>query len=210
MNVEKLMKMAGAVRTGGKGSMGRKEKVVHRTTTTDDKRLQGTLKRLRVNVIPAIEEVNIFKDDTVIQFHNPKVQASIVANTWVVAKTVDLVKGQRGEDRRFGSFLFKDTIAMMGYGPEDKNVVLELTYNYGCHRVRQRKCLSLGDFLCFFYQIAIGTDDVYKIAAAIKLYGRKITGTGSLPGINTKIRLLGSRWLEIGMSTRPFASCLAV
>lgn len=23
------------------------------------------------------------------------------------------------------------TIAMMGYGPEDKNAVLELTYNYG-------------------------------------------------------------------------------
>lgn len=27
--------------------------------------------------------------------------------------------------------LFQYTIAMMGYGPEDKNAVLELTYNYG-------------------------------------------------------------------------------
>ncbi|KAF9624089.1 hypothetical protein IFM89_007787 [Coptis chinensis] len=87
MNVEKLMKMAGAVRTGGKGSMRRKKKAVHKTTTTDDKRLQSTLKRLGVNAIPAIEEVNIFKDDTVIQFQNPKVQASIVANTWVVSGT---------------------------------------------------------------------------------------------------------------------------
>lgn len=26
---------------------------------------------------------------------------------------------------------FQYTIAMMGYGPEDKSVVLELTYNYG-------------------------------------------------------------------------------
>lgn len=26
---------------------------------------------------------------------------------------------------------FQYTIAMMGYGPEDKNAVLELTYNYG-------------------------------------------------------------------------------
>jgi len=38
-----------------------------------------------VNAIPAIEEVNIFKDDVVIQFVNPKVQASIAANTWVVS-----------------------------------------------------------------------------------------------------------------------------
>ncbi|KAG0452650.1 hypothetical protein HPP92_025024 [Vanilla planifolia] len=85
MNVEKLQKMAGAVRTGGKGSMRRKKKAVHKTTTTDDKKLQSTLKRIGVNAIPAIEEVNIFKDDTVIQFQNPKVQASIAANTWVVS-----------------------------------------------------------------------------------------------------------------------------
>ncbi|KAH0460800.1 hypothetical protein IEQ34_008375 [Dendrobium chrysotoxum] len=85
MNVERLQKMAGAVRTGGKGSMRRKKKSVHKTTTTDDKRLQSTLKRIGVNAIPAIEEVNIFKDDSVIQFQNPKVQASIAANTWVIS-----------------------------------------------------------------------------------------------------------------------------
>ncbi|XP_071686510.1 nascent polypeptide-associated complex subunit beta-like [Rutidosis leptorrhynchoides] len=85
MNVEKLMKMAGAVRTGGKGTIRRKKKAVHKTTTTDDKRLQSTLKRVGVNAIPAIEEVNIFKDESVIQFLNPKVQASIAANTWVVS-----------------------------------------------------------------------------------------------------------------------------
>ncbi|KAJ6976909.1 nascent polypeptide-associated complex subunit beta-like [Populus alba x Populus x berolinensis] len=85
MDREKLMKMATAVRTGGKGSVRRKKKAVHKTTTTDDKRLQSTLKRIGVNAIPAIEEVNIFKDDIVIQFLNPKVQASIAANTWVVS-----------------------------------------------------------------------------------------------------------------------------
>ncbi|XP_030952811.1 basic transcription factor 3-like isoform X1 [Quercus lobata] len=85
MDRERLMKMAGAVRTGGKGSMRRKKKAIHRATTTDDKRLQSTLKRIGVNTIPAIEEVNIFKDDAVIQFLNPKVQASIAANTWVVS-----------------------------------------------------------------------------------------------------------------------------
>lgn len=28
-------------------------------------------------------------------------------------------------------FLFQYTVAMLGYGPEDKNAVMELTYNYG-------------------------------------------------------------------------------
>ena len=50
----------------------RKKKAVHKAATTDDKRLQNTLKRLGVNSIPGIEEVNIFKDDTVIHFSNPK------------------------------------------------------------------------------------------------------------------------------------------
>ncbi|KAJ7000265.1 basic transcription factor 3-like [Populus alba x Populus x berolinensis] len=87
MNREKLMKMAGSVRTGGKGTMRRKKKAVHKSSTTDDKKLQSTLKRIGVNTIPAIEEVNIFKDDLVIQFVNPKVQASVVANTWVITGT---------------------------------------------------------------------------------------------------------------------------
>jgi NACalpha-BTF3-like transcription factor len=52
--------------------LNRKHKAVHKTTSTDDKRLQNTLKRLGVNTIPGIEEVNIFKDDNVIHFTNPK------------------------------------------------------------------------------------------------------------------------------------------
>ena len=80
---------------------------MHKTTSTDDKRLQNTLKRLGVNTIPGIEEVHIFKDQSVIHFTNPKgaarphparrphrrraaarcvaVQASIAANTYVVS-----------------------------------------------------------------------------------------------------------------------------
>jgi len=85
MDRDKLMKMASAVRTGGKGTVRRKKKAVHKTTSTDDKRLQNTLKRLGVNTIPGIEEVHIFKDDQVIHFVNPKVQASIAANTYVVS-----------------------------------------------------------------------------------------------------------------------------
>uniref|UniRef100_A0A7S0WMT2 Nascent polypeptide-associated complex subunit beta n=1 Tax=Chlamydomonas leiostraca TaxID=1034604 RepID=A0A7S0WMT2_9CHLO len=86
MDRDKLMKMAGAVRTGGKGTVRRKKKAVHKTTSTDDKRLQNTLKRLGVNTIPGIEEVNIFKDNNdVVHFVNPKVQASIAANTYVIS-----------------------------------------------------------------------------------------------------------------------------
>merc|ERR1711990_1139217 len=95
MNPEKLQKMAAQVRTGGKGSVRRKKKAIHKTTTTDDKRLQNTLKRLGVNNIPAIEEVNLFKDNgTVIHFNNPKVQASIAANTYVVSGHAETKKLQ--------------------------------------------------------------------------------------------------------------------
>lgn len=72
-------------RTGGKGSVRRKRKA-NKANSADDKRLQGTLKRLGVNTIPAIEEVNMFKEDgNVIHFQNPKVQANIGANTYVVS-----------------------------------------------------------------------------------------------------------------------------
>ncbi|XP_037473992.1 nascent polypeptide-associated complex subunit beta-like [Triticum dicoccoides] len=94
MNKERLMKMVGAVRTGGNGTMHRKKKAVHNMATTDDKRLQSMLKRVGVNTIPAIKQVNIFKDDLVIQFLNPKVQASIAANTWVVSGTPQTKKLQ--------------------------------------------------------------------------------------------------------------------
>ena len=87
MNVEKLRRMAGDVRIGGKGTVRRKKKAVHKTAGTDDKRLQNTLRRLGVNTIPGIEEVNIFQDDNGIHFTNPKVQASIAANTYVISGT---------------------------------------------------------------------------------------------------------------------------
>merc|ERR1711874_906804 len=85
MNAEKLKQLQANVRIGGKGTVRRKKKVVHRTATTDDKKLQSSLKKLSVNSIPGIEEVNMIKDDgTVIHFNNPKVQASLAANTFAV------------------------------------------------------------------------------------------------------------------------------
>eukprot|EP01024_Parvocaulis_polyphysoides_P026130 TRINITY_DN2383_c1_g2_i1.p2 TRINITY_DN2383_c1_g2~~TRINITY_DN2383_c1_g2_i1.p2 ORF type:complete len:173 (-),score=43.44 TRINITY_DN2383_c1_g2_i1:176-634(-) len=85
MDVERLKKLAGSSQMGGKGTMRRKKKAVHKTNMNDDKRLQATLKRLGVSNIPGIEEVNIIKDDEVISFSNPKVQASITANTYVIS-----------------------------------------------------------------------------------------------------------------------------
>ncbi|KAK8292240.1 hypothetical protein V6Z12_D06G109900 [Gossypium hirsutum] len=74
---------------------------------------------------------------------------------------------------------YKYTTAMMGFGPEDKNAVLELTYNYGVTEYDKGNGYA---------QIAIGTDDVYKTAEAIKLCGGTIIlEPGPLPGINTKI-----------------------
>ncbi|EEC78802.1 hypothetical protein OsI_19060 [Oryza sativa Indica Group] len=74
---------------------------------------------------------------------------------------------------------YKYTIAMMGYGPEDKNAVLELTYNYGVKEYDKGNAYA---------QIAISTDDVYKTAEVIRQNGGQITREpGPLPGINTKI-----------------------
>lgn len=85
MNVEKLKKLQEQVRIGGKGTPRRKKKVVHSTPATDDKKLQSSLKKLSVNTIPGIEEVNIIKNDgSVIHFNNPKAQASLATNTFAI------------------------------------------------------------------------------------------------------------------------------
>ncbi|EGV98899.1 Transcription factor BTF3 [Cricetulus griseus] len=83
MNQEKLAKLQAQVSIGGKGTALRK--VIHRTVTADNKKLQFSLKKLGVNNISGIEEVNIFTNQgTVIHFNNPKVQASLVANTFTI------------------------------------------------------------------------------------------------------------------------------
>lgn len=57
----------------GKGTPRRKVKKVHKSTGADDKKLQTTLKKLNVQPIQAIEEVNMFKSDgNVIHFAAPK------------------------------------------------------------------------------------------------------------------------------------------
>eukprot|EP00927_Polykrikos_kofoidii_P052857 TRINITY_DN46858_c0_g1_i1.p1 TRINITY_DN46858_c0_g1~~TRINITY_DN46858_c0_g1_i1.p1 ORF type:complete len:162 (+),score=48.29 TRINITY_DN46858_c0_g1_i1:63-548(+) len=89
-----------SVRTGGKGTQRRTKLAKHTSHGADDKQMMQQLKRLGMNNIPGIEEVNMFKDDgSVIHFSSPKVQASVAANTYVIAghgenkKLEDLLPG---------------------------------------------------------------------------------------------------------------------
>ncbi|XP_073760929.1 transcription factor BTF3-like isoform X2 [Callorhinus ursinus] len=84
MNQEKLAKLQAQVHIGGKGTA-RRKKVVHRTATADDKKLQFSLKKLGVSNISDTEEVNMFTNQgTVLHFNNPKVQASLAGNTFTI------------------------------------------------------------------------------------------------------------------------------
>ncbi|CCD50103.1 similar to nascent polypeptide-associated complex subunit beta [Botrytis cinerea T4] len=100
MDMEKLKRMQarGGVRTvserlkanmwpkgTGKGTPRRKVKNVHKSTGMDDKKLQTSLKKLNVQPIQAIEEVNMFKSDgNVIHFAAPKVHAAVPSNTFAI------------------------------------------------------------------------------------------------------------------------------
>ncbi|KIN04411.1 hypothetical protein OIDMADRAFT_156339 [Oidiodendron maius Zn] len=88
MDMEKLKRMQQSARIGtcfGKGTPRRKVKKVHKSAGADDKKLQTSLKKLNVQPIQAIEEVNMFKSDgNVIHFAAPKVHAAVPANTFAI------------------------------------------------------------------------------------------------------------------------------
>lgn len=55
----------------------RKIKKAHKTVGGDDKKLQASLKKLNVQNVPGIEEINMFQDDgNVIHFKAPKGNSS--------------------------------------------------------------------------------------------------------------------------------------
>ncbi|XP_036113824.1 transcription factor BTF3-like [Molossus molossus] len=146
MNQEKLAKLQTQVCIGGKGTA-RRKKVVHRTATADDK-LQFSLKKLGVNNISGIEEVNMFTNQgTVIHFNNPKVQASPTADTLTTtghAETKQLtamlpsIFSQLGAHsrtslRRLAEALPKQSVdgkAPLAPGEEDDNEVPDLVENF--------------------------------------------------------------------------------
>ncbi|XP_054581629.1 transcription factor BTF3-like [Eptesicus fuscus] len=137
MNQEKLAKLQAQVRIGGKGTA-RRKKVVHRTATADDKKLQF-LKKLGCLIIT--------NQGTVIHFNNPKVQASLAANTFTItdhAETKQLTEmlpsilNQRGADslirlRRLAEALPKQSVdgkAPLATGEEDDDEVPDLVENF--------------------------------------------------------------------------------
>jgi len=82
----KLQSQAAANRIGGKGTVRRK--IVRKpkpTNSQDDKKLQGALKKLNVQPIAGVEEVNMFREDgNVLHFSAPKVHAAVSANTYAI------------------------------------------------------------------------------------------------------------------------------
>ena len=60
-------------------------KVVSKNAVNDDKKIKTIVKKLGVQPLQAIDEVNFFKDDnTVMHFQRPDVLASMQSNTFVV------------------------------------------------------------------------------------------------------------------------------
>ena len=80
-----LEKRAAAVRTGGKGSVRRTVKAHHKSSG-DDKKVQGTLKKLGVAPINEIDEAFFIRQDgSAYVFQKPKVQASMQSQCFVVS-----------------------------------------------------------------------------------------------------------------------------
>lgn len=147
MNAEKLKKLQAQVRIGGKGTPRRKKKIVHSTPATDDKKLQSSLKKLSVNTIPGIEEVNIIKNDgTVIHFNNPKAQASLPTNTFAITG--------HGENKSISEML---PGILTQLGPQDitqlKKIASELANKSGAAAKQDD---DVPDLVENFEQVAIG------------------------------------------------------
>jgi nascent polypeptide-associated complex subunit beta len=97
----------------GKGTPRRKTKRVHKSSTTDDKKLQTTLKKMNVQPIQAIEEVNMFKEDgNVIHFAAPKGKRQLEHTDWF---------GNWCFDRLVHASVPSNTFAIYGNG-EDKEL----------------------------------------------------------------------------------------
>jgi nascent polypeptide-associated complex subunit beta len=74
---------ANGANTGG--AVRRKKKAAAKTGG-DDKKLGSVLKKMSMNAINGVEEVNIFKEDgAVIHIRQPKIQCSVPSNTFVVS-----------------------------------------------------------------------------------------------------------------------------
>ena len=79
------------IRLGGKGTMKRKMKVVHKAGTGDDKKTKGLIKKLGAQPLNEIVEMNFFTNDNqVMQFKNPEVHGSLQNQTFIVSGNFEL------------------------------------------------------------------------------------------------------------------------
>ncbi|KAL3642919.1 hypothetical protein CASFOL_013734 [Castilleja foliolosa] len=132
-------------------------------------------------VIAFIEDPDGYKFELLERGPTPEPLCQVMLRVGDLDRSIEFYEKAFGMEllRKRDNPEYKYTIAMMGYGPEDKSSVIELTYNYGVTEYNKGNAYA---------QIAIGTDDVYRTAEAVKLCGGKITREpGPLPGINTKI-----------------------
>ncbi|KAJ1061274.1 hypothetical protein K5549_012297 [Capra hircus] len=120
MNQEKLAKLQAQVRIGGKGTA-RRKKVVHRTATADDKKIQFSLKKLGVNNISGTEEVNMLTNQGT---------ASLAANTFTIsghAETKQLTEMLPSILNQLGA---NSHTSLRRLGEEDDDEVPDLVENF--------------------------------------------------------------------------------
>lgn len=83
---EKLKARIGDTQTGGKGSVRRTRKAIHKSNAADDKKVYAAFKTLGLQSLSTNEQVNIFLEDgNVIHFKLPKVDAALSCNTFIVS-----------------------------------------------------------------------------------------------------------------------------
>ncbi|GFS30305.1 glyoxalase/bleomycin resistance protein/dioxygenase superfamily protein [Actinidia rufa] len=132
-------------------------------------------------IIAFVEDPDGYKFELLERGPTPEPLCQVMLRVGDLDRSINFYKKAYGMEllRKRDDPEYKYTIAMMGYGPEGKNAVLELTYNYGVKEYDKGNGYA---------QIVIRPDDVYKTAEAIKVCGGKITlEPGPLPGIDTKI-----------------------
>ncbi|KAK4481238.1 hypothetical protein RD792_012121 [Penstemon davidsonii] len=132
-------------------------------------------------VIAFIEDPDGYKFELLERGPTPEPLCQVMLRVGDLDRSIEFYEKAYGMEllRKRDNPDYKYTIAMLGYGPEDKNAVMELTYNYGVTEYDKGNAYA---------QIAIGTNDVYRTAEAVKLCGGKVTREpGPLPGISTKI-----------------------
>ncbi|KAJ6230016.1 transcription factor btf3 family member [Anaeramoeba flamelloides] len=84
MNPEKLKRLKRNVRTGGKGSVRRKKKIVRNNASNTSKRLVQTLEKQKVTDMSGVQSVDFIMDDKMIHFGTPRLKYNYNGNTYLL------------------------------------------------------------------------------------------------------------------------------